>query len=163
MAYALRNPNQARGLVLIDPFYNPDQLQPLMRFLCWRPTIGERLLQLTPLWLLELAAQMDLTDALPYASQSMRRIALDYKRASTKVLYIPASLPDLTNKLGEINIPTLVIWGEKDLTLLPDSFPRLVRAMPGASGSVIRNSGHQPHISRPDEVLRLTLEFIAKL
>jgi pimeloyl-ACP methyl ester carboxylesterase len=93
----------------------------------------------------------------------MRRIALDYKRASTKVLYIPASLPDLTNKLGEINIPTLVIWGEKDLTLLPDSFPRLVRAMPGASGSVIRNSGHQPHISRPDEVLRLTLEFIAKL
>jgi pimeloyl-ACP methyl ester carboxylesterase len=78
-------------------------------------------------------------------------------------MYLPGTLPDLTHRLREIKPPVHVIWGEKDLTLDPRSFPKMVAAMHGARGDAIKNCGHQPHISKPREVLDLTLKFLATL
>jgi pimeloyl-ACP methyl ester carboxylesterase len=53
-----------------------------------------------------------------------------------------------------------VIWGDRDMTLRPDSFPSLVNILPRASGIPIAHSGHQPHIGKPALVSRLVLEFL---
>jgi pimeloyl-ACP methyl ester carboxylesterase len=70
-------------------------------------------------------------------------------------------LGDLTPRLPEIRPQTLVIWGEKDLTLNPKSFPRLARRLPNAVGIPVAGSKHQPHIARPLLVNRLVLDFLA--
>jgi len=59
-------------------------------------------------------------------------------------------------------MPTLVLWGDRDQTLAPNSFPSLVRALPNARGQVL-SGGHVPHQSNPDEYNRIVLGFLESL
>jgi pimeloyl-ACP methyl ester carboxylesterase len=156
----MEDAGRVAGLILVDPLYSPDQLMPTLRFLKRRPDLGEKALRYTPLWLIHLAVHFDLIDAISFPKETRRQIAIDYKRASPHVLYIPRSIPDMTSKVQDILHPALVIWGEKDRTLEPGSFTRLLDLMPNAYGYPLPECGHQPHISRPSEVSRITLEFI---
>jgi pimeloyl-ACP methyl ester carboxylesterase len=52
------------------------------------------------------------------------------------------------------------VWGERDLTLKPASFPRLVQSLADADGIPVADTGHQPHISKPAQVNSSVLEFI---
>jgi len=77
-----------------------------------------------------------------FCTRSARvQAADDWKRASPRIAYIPASIPDLTPQLRQISVPVRVIWGEKDLTLDPRLFPKLVKALPNATGHIIRGRG----------------------
>jgi pimeloyl-ACP methyl ester carboxylesterase len=75
---------------------------------------------------------------------------------------VPNDLEDLTGDLHRIPVSTLVVWGERDQTLAPGSFPRLVQAMPCATGKSIR-AGHVPHQSNADEFNRYVLDFLRGL
>jgi pimeloyl-ACP methyl ester carboxylesterase len=75
---------------------------------------------------------------------------------------VPNDAEDLTDELHRISVPALVVWGERDQTLTPASFPKLVQAMPGATGRSIR-AGHVPHQSNPEEFNRYALEFLRGL
>ncbi len=161
--YTLRCPERVRGLVLIDPFYSPRQLSPLIRLMDNRPGLGEKAMRLTPAWLIHIALGWDPVSATHFSPEARRQIAVDYKRASPKIVNITRSLPDLTAEMTHVSVPAKVIWGEKDLTLKPESFPRLVAALPQASGCVIAGCGHQPHIGKPALVNHLVLDFLAGL
>ena len=86
LRYALDDPDRLAGLVLIDPFYSPDQLMPALRFINRRPDLGEKTLRRTPLWLIHLAVHFDLIDAIFFPKETRRQVAIDYKRASPHVL-----------------------------------------------------------------------------
>jgi pimeloyl-ACP methyl ester carboxylesterase len=85
--------------------------------------------------------------------------ALDYKRTAPGVFNLPNTARDLTSCLPRISAPTLVLWGDRDQTLRPDSFPPLLRAIPHARGHEMAG-GHVPHQSNPEEYNRLVLEFL---
>lgn len=163
LRYSLRNPQKVRGLVLIDPFYSPLQLSPLLRMLHQKPQLGVHALKAAPTWLLHILVGRDPVQAATFTHQARQQIALDLKRASPHVLHIPRTIRDLTPRLADLDIPTLVIWGEKDLTLSPATFPRLVNCLPNATGRCLPGCGHQPHISKPKQVNRLILDFIQPL
>jgi pimeloyl-ACP methyl ester carboxylesterase len=76
--------------------------------------------------------------------------ALDYTRTASGVYNVPNTMSDLTNHLSSISLPALVVWGSRDQTLAPSSFPKLVDAMPRAEGKSIR-AGHVPHQSNAKE------------
>jgi pimeloyl-ACP methyl ester carboxylesterase len=59
-------------------------------------------------------------------------------------------------------VPTLVVWGDRDQTLAPSSFPRLVAALPRAAGRTLP-AGHVPHQSHAGEFNALALEFLRSL
>lgn len=120
-------------------------------------------MRLTPAWLIHIALGWDPVSATHFSPEARRQIAVDYKRASPKIVNITRSLPDLTAEMTHVSVPAKVIWGEKDLTLKPESFPRLVAALPQASGCVIAGCGHQPHIGKPALVNHLVLDFLAGL
>ena len=51
--------------------------------------------------------------------------ALDYTRASSGIYNIPCTLPNLIPDLPRIQQPTLLLWGNRDQTLAPESFPKI--------------------------------------
>jgi len=160
LLFALRYPDKIKALVMIDPFYNRDQLSPWLQWLNRRPSWGARALQFIPLTFIDFVLGWDPADAARFSPEARWQVAVDYKRASPNVLNIPRTMSSLGSELHEMETPTLVIWGENDLTLEPRSFPRLVSILPHAVGHPIPDSGHQPHIGKPGLVNRLILDFL---
>jgi 2-hydroxy-6-oxonona-2,4-dienedioate hydrolase len=89
--------------------------------------------------------------------------ALDYKRADPGIYNVPRTMRDLTSELSRVSAPTLVIWGARDQTLAPASFPELVRRLPNARGETLIPCGHVPHQCHADKFNRLVMDFLADL
>ncbi len=159
LAYALQHPDRLRGLVLVDPFYSPGQLSPVLRLVNQRPRFGVVILRWMPAWMISTAIRLDPSSAMRGAPCLQRQKALDYLRASPLILHTSGTSLDLTPRLGSISTRTMVIWGERDLTLRPSSFPRLVRLLPNAVGRPIPRCGHLPHLVRPQLVAPLVVDF----
>jgi pimeloyl-ACP methyl ester carboxylesterase len=160
MLHAIREPNHVRGLILIDPFYSPNQLSPFLRLVRQRPGLGEKTMRIIPKWLIHTVIGWDPTISNQFSPQARQQIAMDYKRTSPQFVYITKDIPDLTPSLAKISQPTLVLWGDNDQTLNPNTFPPLVEKLPNAHSNTIAESGHQPHIGYPNLTNHLTLNFI---
>ena len=163
LRYALRFPERMRGLVLIDPFYTINQLSPLLRLVRRRPHLGAKAMKAAPEWLINAILGWDPSSAADFSPAARQQIANDYKRASPHFVYLTREVPDLTPSLHRVEVPTLVIWGERDYTLKPETFQRLVEQLPKACSHPIPECGHQPHIGKPGLVDRLVLDFLEEL
>ncbi len=166
LRYAMRHPNHLRSLVLVDPFYRIDQLPGFLRRTYRRPKLNAFVVERTPQWIFNWI--ISLTNValgrtggsdLTLSEEVVRQTALDYKRTAPGAFNIPNTAPDLTLSLARIPVPTLVIWGDRDQTLAPASFTKLVDALPHARGQVLPG-GHVPHQSKPEEFNKLVLEFL---
>jgi pimeloyl-ACP methyl ester carboxylesterase len=166
LRYAIRNPERVRALVLTSPFYRLDQLPALLRRTYRRPTLNAIVVERTPEWIFRWI--IDLTNSalgrsggsdLTLSDGIRLQTALDYKRTAPGAFNIPNTVRDLTLNLPRVTMPTLVLWGDRDQTLAPISFPSLVRTLPNARGQVL-SGGHVPHQSNPSEYNRLVLEFL---
>lgn len=158
LAYASRYRENIRGLVLIDPLFASSQINPFLNHFYKRPYLLEKIFQFAPVWLVQLAAGLDLMANPLFYKSVTRQMALDYKRASPKIAYIPRDLPDLA--LEKIAPPTFVLWGEHDNALLPASFQTLVQMLPKATGYPVPGSGHNPHLTKPELVNTKIIDFL---
>jgi 3-oxoadipate enol-lactonase len=70
---------------------------------------------------------------------------------------------DVAQRLGEIEVPTLVLIGEEDQPDLHAIAERLAREIPGARLETIANTAHVPSMERPEEFDRLVLEFLESI
>jgi pimeloyl-ACP methyl ester carboxylesterase len=60
--------------------------------------------------------------------------------------------PSLAARLGAVDVPTLVLWGERDRIADPDYGRALADAIPGARFELLPASGHLPQLETPDLV-----------
>ena len=67
---------------------------------------------------------------------------------------------DSRPRLGEIAVPTLLIWGEKDGITSRAHHDEIAAAIPGARLEVVPGAGHLPTVEAPDVVGALLSEFI---
>jgi len=160
LEFALRHTQQVAALALVDPLYKVGQISPLLRLFKGRADLGAKAMEAVPLELIDRLLAWDLTSLAGFSPQARRQIAIDYKRASPNILHFTQDIQDLTPSLGQIHSPILVVWGERDLTLRPASFPVLVARLPNATGHSLPRSGHQPHIGQPVRVNRMILDFL---
>jgi pimeloyl-ACP methyl ester carboxylesterase len=169
LEYARRVSAWTRGLVLVNPLYSLRQLPPLLRRTYHRPRLNSFIVERTPGWIFRMI--VDVTSiamgrasgawhALP--SNVRLQTAQDYARAAPGIYNLPNTWEDLTPHLPSITFPTLVVWGERDQTLLPASFPRLVDAMPRAIGKRVR-AGHALHQSNALEFNQMVREFLREI
>jgi pimeloyl-ACP methyl ester carboxylesterase len=70
------------------------------------------------------------------------------------------SLPYLLN--GVKNLPTLLIWGQKDAVVPKGCITAYQQAITGAKVVEIPNVGHRPEIENSTEFVRVVREFLAK-
>jgi non-heme chloroperoxidase len=67
---------------------------------------------------------------------------------------------DDTARLGEIDAPTLILWGDQDAFLEREEQDRRAAAMPEATLKVNPETGHAVHWERPEWVVRDLEEFM---
>ena len=169
LEYARRDSAWTRGLVLVNPFYSRSQLNRLIRRPYSRRNLRGLIAGKTPEWLYRaivdiasVAMRPDNNTLHSLPAKVRAQTALDYTRTAPGIYHVPNTIGDLTEHASSITIPTLVVWGERDQTLAPSSFPKLVEAMPRAMGRAFR-AGHVPHQSHSDEFNQVVMEFIRGL
>jgi pimeloyl-ACP methyl ester carboxylesterase len=89
--------------------------------------------------------------------------ALDYKRAAPGIYNIPRTLRDMTADLPRIPQPALVIWGARDQTINPKTFPLLVENLPNAREEIMPICGHVPHQCHAAEFNKRIVGFLDSL
>ena len=67
---------------------------------------------------------------------------------------------DLRPRLSEIQVPTLVIAGDSDISVTPDRARETADALPNSKLLVIQNSGHYPFIEQPEAFNSGVLQFL---
>jgi pimeloyl-ACP methyl ester carboxylesterase len=166
LEYARRVSAWTRGLVLVNPLYSLRQLPPLLRRTYHRPHLNRFIIERTPKWVFRMIVDMTsmamgrINGGLHSLPERVRaQTALDYARAAPGIYNVPNTWQDLTPYLPSISFPTLVVWGDRDQTLLPTSFPKLVSVMPRAEGKSMP-AGHALHQSNAVEFNQMVKEFL---
>ena len=67
--------------------------------------------------------------------------------------------PRLTRWLHRVDVPALVIWGEKDGMVTTDYGRKYAEAIPGARFETIANAGHYPGLEQPSATAALVAGF----
>ncbi len=94
-----------------------------------------------------------LQEALSQTLKVPARVWRDYQEGVVLTL-------DDTARLGEIAMPTLILWGERDAVLGGEEQEWRAAAIPDATLKVYPNTGHAVAWERPDWVARDLQEFI---
>lgn len=81
--------------------------------------------------------------------------------AATLSLYAGSmSDPTLLGRLAEIDVPTLVVWGEADRIVDVGYGRSFAAAIPGARFEVLPHTGHLPQMETPEAVLGVLTDFV---
>lgn len=89
----------------------------------------------------------------------------DYRDAQENTAKTMVNLisSDVTASLSKINVPTLIIWGEKDKhnqTPISDAF-LINKLIKNSKLKIIKEAKHSPQFTNPNEVLRLIKEELS--
>lgn len=164
---ALRHPTHVRKLVLIagtvtgapDPIY-PDHVVPLMAAI----KAAEAAKDLGRVN--GLKARLFLDGALG-AEGRVKGPARDFFAAMhDAILRMPPSGRDIDQppayaRLGELAMPTLVLWGDLDLPHIQDRCRHVLATARDAAGRALVGTAHLPNLERPDEVMAEIAAFAA--
>ncbi len=167
---ALRHPARVRALILVSPAIfigggSASWYQPLMTTPQGR-RIGQLVARQIRNWGIEFArsAWHDPTKLTPEIWEGYTRPlrAENWDRALWE--FTAASRPtDLSRRLAELTMPTLVITGDDDRIVPTEQSVRLARTLPNAQLVVIPRCGHIPQEECPEAFMRAVDDFLQQL
>lgn len=76
--------------------------------------------------------------------------------------FVACNRHDLSSRLGELNLPCLVMVGEVDKMTPPALGQKLAEAIPGAELKIIPGAGHMPYLEKHREVNAALSEFMSR-
>ncbi len=165
MRIALRRPDLLKSMILVDTsaeeespetFKKNHLLLRLVKTLGWFPLIG----QVMPI----LFHSTFLKDADRKSEvKKWKRIIQGHEIkgmvAFGKSIFSRESILD---RLAELDLPTAVIVGDKDIATAPAYNRRIAEVVPNAEFYSIPEAGHSSPVEKPQEVLEAMLDFYAK-
>lgn len=114
----------------------------------------------THLWAVGAGRQRDAIPASAYERiLDANRIALENEKLGIGT--IEEMKPAAANRMEEIKVPVLVIWGDKDVPVMPIAAAAMQEKIAGARGFLIPNTAHFPNMEQPETFNRVVLEFLA--
>ncbi|MCQ8183861.1 alpha/beta fold hydrolase [Parvularcula maris] len=166
---ALDEPELVKGLVLIDPAGVPveEESEGNIGFTIAQSSLGRALMKkITPRSLIESSVKQTVADENMVTPEMVDRyhdlLRFPGNREAAGDQFI-SPRQDLSGRLGEINAPTLILWGEED-RLIPVAAGRVFeRDIPGAELIVYEGVGHLPMEEAPDRTAEDISGFLARL
>ncbi len=167
LSVVLMDQTNIAKMVLIDPAAYRQYIPSLIRQLKI-PIIG-------PLGFYILPSSYEVNESYKYAFYDKSKIEkstidimaknLDKANAKSTYLYaiddlIPDDIDTVSKRYSEIKVPTLLIWGEKDVVVRKSKGYQLEKDLPNAKLMIIKNCGHIPHEEKPKTVLKYLLNFL---
>ena len=173
LAYALSYPRDVSGLVLLAPaiYESNDGVSFLSKLPAW-PVIGDVMNFLfTPLvgaWLVRTDLEKAFSpDVVPknYLRHTLAEwtVPKKVKWYSVDDALLNESLPKLSPRYSEINVPTAIVTGDSDLIVpAKENSHRLYETLPHAELVVLEKTGHQIPFTRPEAVVEAIDRVAAK-
>lgn len=90
----------------------------------------------------------------------MNLIALQYE---IQELGDDQPFTDTISRLGEIHVPTLILWGDMDRPHVPLAGEELITHIIGAKKHIMMGMAHLPNMERPQEFNHVVLDFLKNL
>ncbi len=69
---------------------------------------------------------------------------------------------DVTSRIAELTVPSLVIWGREDIRGNLEEAERCARALPRGQMTIYEKCGHLPYLEYPERFNRQLTEFLAE-
>lgn len=98
--------------------------------------------------------------SMPAAQAAIQRANMETMRLVAGDPYMHD--PKLLHRLGRIQLPVLVIWGESDRIVTPTYGAALAAAFGDSRFEVIKAAGHLPQIEQPDATFALIHNFVTE-
>lgn len=166
--FTSRHPDRVDKLILIDPVgARPIPLSKILK-VATTPVIGEAILTLVGSGSMVRNLASDFLDKkLDRHFQERYMLQMQYKGFRRAILStirnnMLSSFIDTYRKVGALNKPVLLIWGQHDTTVPLSHSDELRTAIPNIEFHIIEDTSHIPHFEKPDETQPLLLEFLRK-
>jgi pimeloyl-ACP methyl ester carboxylesterase/quercetin dioxygenase-like cupin family protein len=164
LKYALDRPGDARALVLMGAEANLSNLAPRMLRSVERIERGGLEAWVDGAWaenppFSEASLRRDPAILDEYRSLLLENDSVDYARQCRAI----ASAEDLSGRLGEIAVPTLVVVGADDDRTLPEHGRALTAKIPGARLVELTDVGHTIPMEAPELTAEHVADFIEKV
>lgn len=168
---AIEQPRRINRLALYAPACYPQEL-PRMYKLARIPLLGELMMTISPaarfVGGVEHIGFVD-KSRFPLHLKEHYLATLERRAARFRLMQMIRHLPDgprdynnaeHVRHLRKIDQPALIVWGNKDPLLVPDSGPRLARDLPRATYATFDDLAHLPHDEAPERIGPLTADFL---
>lgn len=162
--YASYHPEKVEKLILIDPSGFPFDSTPMVIQLAKTPVLNLFIRHFTPKSFIEKNLKEVYYDDDLITQQTIDRyydltLFEGNRQAFIDRAYIERE--DYTARLGDIDLPTLVLWGENDAWIPVTDASRFNAALPQSKVVILPNTGHVPMEERPEESLNVVLQFLS--
>ncbi|MDQ6777664.1 MAG: alpha/beta hydrolase [Actinomycetota bacterium] len=168
LVLAQRNPSRVERLVLCDavPLLDGFEWHGLGRL--WRiPAIGELAMGSISRKLLARALRRGSTRPEAWTKARLATVWDQFDQGTQRAILRlhrsagPSQLAAAGLGLEALDMPTLILWGERDPWLGPELAPLYAERLPHAEVEVIEAAGHWPWLDRPELVERVAV-FLAQ-
>ncbi len=166
--FTVRSPERVKQLILIDPAGARPLRPSLTGSLLRLPGLGELLLGLFGNAALLKSMAQDFYDPRlvetfleKYRPQMQYR---GFKRAILSTLRndMLGDFSDTYRRIGQQDVPILLIWGANDQTVPYAHSQSMLKTIPRIEFHTIKDAGHIPHYERADVVNPLLIEFLSE-
>ena len=159
---ALKHPEQVAGLILIDSQAGPEDENRAPMFeasaqVAAESGWNEELLGLATTFLFAESASDDLKRH--WIDRWMRQETFD----AVELMHVVTRREDLTDRMGEITVPAIVIHGEEDVSIEMEKAEEMAATLGGEVQFVrVPGAGHSSTIERPDVVNAAIESFLER-
>jgi len=97
---------------------------------------------------------------------SIERFVNNMSRPNAKMVFLSTLIglknaPDICEKLGNIRVPTLLIWGKED-NLIPFEYSQqFVSSINNCKFIPMEGCGHSPYVEDPEKLSKLVIKFLS--
>ena len=167
--FALAHPGRVEALVLVAPAVGgapaPDTFPPHVEELLEELEAAEESDDLDRLNLLEARVWLDgVLGEDGRVQGELRDLFLDMNGAALRAPQVGEETPHppAWPRLGEVAVPTLLVWGDLDFPHAQERCRRMSELIPDARGRVMPGTAHLPGFEDPESFGKLLAEFLTE-
>ena len=168
--FTLAHPERVAALVLVAPAVGgappPDSFPPQVEALLEELEAAEESEDLDRLNLLEARVWLDgVLGEGGRVEGDVRDLFLDMNGLALGAPQLgeEAPAPPAWARLGEVAVPTLLVWGDLDFPHAQERCQRMVELIPDARGRVMPGTAHLPGLEKPEAFALILAEFLSEV